>query len=46
MLGTATFGEERLTGGSLDRLTLRVHILEMNGLLSHRLVKSRSQQKR
>ena len=45
MRGTSTFGEERLTGGSLDRLTLHVHILEMNGL-SYRLVKSRSQQKR
>ena len=44
MLGTATFGEERLTGASLDRLTLHVHILDVNGL-SYRLLKSRSQQK-
>ena len=28
---TATFGEERLTGALLDRLTHHVHILEMNG---------------
>jgi DNA replication protein DnaC len=28
---THTFGSERLTGALLDRLTLHVHILEMNG---------------
>ncbi len=28
---TATFGEERLTGALLDRLSHHVHILEMNG---------------
>ena len=28
---TGTFGEERLTGALLDRLTHHVHILEMNG---------------
>ena len=28
---TATFGDERLTGAFLDRLTHHVHILEMNG---------------
>ena len=28
---TETFGSERLTGALLDRLTHRVHILEMNG---------------
>jgi hypothetical protein len=40
-----TLGEERLTGASLDRLTLHVHTLERDGL-PYRLVKSRSQQKR
>jgi DNA replication protein DnaC len=38
---TATFGEERLTGALLDRLTHHVHILEMNGP-SYRLAQSRS----
>ncbi len=38
---TATFGEERLTGALLDRLTHHVHILEMNGQ-SYRLAQSRS----
>ena len=42
---TATFGEERLTGALLDRLTHHVHILEMNGQ-SYRLAQSRSKQKR
>ena len=28
---TEVFGSERLTGALLDRLTHRVHILEMNG---------------
>jgi transposase len=42
---TATFGEERLTGALLDRLTHHVHILEMNGL-SYRLAQSRSKRKR
>ncbi len=37
---TATFGEERLTGALLDRLTHHVHILEMNGR-SYRLAQSR-----
>ncbi len=37
---TATFGEERLTGALLDRLTHHVHILEMNGQ-SYRLAQSR-----
>jgi len=37
---TATFGEERLTGALLDRLTRHVHILEMNGR-SCRLSQSR-----
>ena len=27
----AGFGSERLTGAPLNRLTLHVHILEMNG---------------
>ena len=40
---TATFGEERLTGALLDRLTHHVHILEMNGD-SYRL--NQSQRKR
>ena len=34
------FGAERLTGALLDRLTHRVHILEMNGD-SYRLKRSR-----
>jgi DNA replication protein DnaC len=38
---TATFGEERLTGALLDRLTHHVHILEMNGR-SYRLAQSRA----
>ncbi len=38
---TATFGEERLTGALLDRLTHHVHILEMNGR-SYRLAQSRT----
>jgi DNA replication protein DnaC len=38
---TATFGDERLTGALLDRLTHHVHILEMNGQ-SYRLAQSRS----
>jgi DNA replication protein DnaC len=42
---TATFGEERLTGALLDRLTHHVHILEMNGQ-SYRLAQSRSRRTR
>ena len=42
---TATFGEERLTGALLDRLTHHVHILERNGK-SYRLAQSRSKRKR
>jgi len=38
---TATFGDERLTGALLDRLTHHVHILEMNGR-SYRLAQSRA----
>ena len=38
--GTEVFGSERLTGALLDRLTHRVHILEMNGE-SYRLRRSR-----
>ena len=38
---TATFGDERLTGALLDRLTHHVHILEMNGP-SYRLAQSRA----
>lgn len=38
---TATFGEERLTGALLDRLTHHVHILEMNGQ-SYRLAQSKA----
>ena len=41
----ARFGEERLTGVLLDRLTHHVHILEMNGK-SYRLAQSRSKRKR
>ena len=37
---TEVFGSERLTGALLDRLTHRVHILEMNGD-SYRLKGSR-----
>ena len=42
---TATFGEERLTGALLDRLTHHVHILEMNRQ-SYRLAQSRAMRKR
>ena len=38
---TGTFGDERLTGALLDRLTHHVHILEMNGR-SYRLNQSRA----
>jgi len=38
---TATFGDERLTGALLDRLTHHVHILEMNGR-SYRLAQSKA----
>ena len=41
---TSVFGDERLTGALLDRLTHHVHILEMNGQ-SYRLAKSRSKRK-
>lgn len=41
---TITFGDERLTGALLDRLTHHVHILEMNGP-SYRLAQSRSRQR-
>ena len=41
---TSTFGDERLTGALLDRLTHHVHILEMNGQ-SYRLAQSRSRQR-
>ena len=37
---TEVFGSERLTGALLDRLTHRMHILEMNGE-SYRLKQSR-----
>ena len=37
---TEVFGSERLTGALLDRLTHRVHIMEMNGE-SYRLRESR-----
>ena len=40
---TATFGDERLTGALLDRLTHHVHILEMNGE-SYRLAHSKKRQ--
>ena len=42
---TATFGEERLTGALLDRLTHHVHILEMNGQ-SYRLAQSKARKAR
>jgi DNA replication protein DnaC len=42
---TGTFGEERLTGALLDRLTHNVHILEMNDQ-SYRLAQSCSKRKR
>jgi len=38
---TAAFGDERLTGALLDRLTHHVHILEMNAP-SCRLAQSRA----
>jgi DNA replication protein DnaC len=37
---TVAFGDERLTGALLDRLTYHVHILEMNAR-SYRLAQSR-----
>ena len=42
---TATFGDERLTGALLDRLTHHVSILEMNGD-SYRLAQSRARKAR
>ena len=42
---TATFGDERLTGALLDRLTHHVSILEMNGA-SYRLAQSRARKAR
>ena len=39
---TEVFGSERLTGALLDRLTHRVHIIEMNGE-SYRLRQSRQE---
>ena len=41
---TSIFGDERMTGALLDRLTHHVHILEMNGP-SYRLAQSRSRQR-
>lgn len=41
---TSAFGDERLTGALLDRLTHHVHILEMNGP-SYCLAQSRSRQR-
>lgn len=41
---TSIFGDERLTGALLDRLTHHVHILEMNGP-SYRLAQSRSRRR-
>ena len=41
---TEVFGSERLTGALLDRLTHRVHILEMNGD-SYRLKESKGRRK-
>ena len=38
------FGSERLTGALLDRLTHRVHILEVNGP-SYRLMESKKKRK-
>lgn len=38
---TATFGEERLTGALLDRLSHHVHILKMNGQ-SYRLTQRKA----
>ena len=38
---TATFGEERLTGALLDRLSHHVHILEINGQ-SYRLTQRKA----
>jgi DNA replication protein DnaC len=42
---TETFGTEQLTGALLDRLTLHVSILEMNGD-SYRLAQSRTRKSR
>jgi DNA replication protein DnaC len=42
--GTGVFGNQRLAGALLDRLTHHVHILEMNGD-SYRLRQSRSRRR-
>ena len=42
---TSIFGNQRLTGALLDRLTHHVHILEMNGE-SYRLRQSKARQRR
>jgi len=42
---TSVFGNQRLTGALLDRLTHHVHILEMNGE-SYRLKQSRARRRR
>jgi IstB-like ATP binding protein len=44
-LRRSVFGSERLTGALLDRLTHRVHILEMNGE-SYRLAQSKHRSRR
>ena len=42
---TSVFGNQRLTGALLDRLTHHVHILELNGE-SYRLKQSKSRRRR
>jgi hypothetical protein len=42
---TSVFGSERLTGAPLDRLTHRVHIVEMNGD-SYRLKQSKRRRRK
>ncbi len=42
---TSVFGSQRLTGALLDRLTHRVHILELNGE-SYRLKQSKARRRR
>jgi len=42
---TSVFGNQRLTGALLDRLTHHVHILEMNGE-SYRLKQSRARRRK
>jgi hypothetical protein len=44
-MDTSVFGNHRLTGALLDRLTHHVHILELNGE-SYRLKQSKARRRR